>query len=562
MKKRKRKTKYRGIDIQAKPATRPADDDDYWYSIPNYGSSAGVDVSPESALHVSAVYASVRVLAETLASLPLPVYMRLVGGGKEKAYDHPLYDLLHDRPNTWQTSFEWREMMMGHLVLRGNAYSRIISGLRGVVDQLWPLHPDRVKVERIEGNRLLYKVTDEKGISQKTLLQEEVFHLRGFSTDGMVGIGPIQLMAEGIGLSIATEKYGALLFSNRAMPGGVLEHPGKIGDKAQKNLRNTWHQPGLAGAHKTALLEEGMKWHQLGLTNEDAQFLETRKFQVNEIARIFRIPPHMIGDLEKATFSNIEHQSIDFVVHTIRPWLVRWEQAISRDLIQFPRKYFAEFLVDGLLRGDAQARSIALQTQFRNGALTINEWREFENRNPLPNDEGKKHYVDIQLQEVGVKPGPLSGTWDTPQETQEPEEDTDKDDTVGSLNDNMIDIFVEDAAERLTHAESRELQKRIHKASEDRDKFNEWIEDVYKTHYTYACKVVSPLARAYSDFDIENVLDSLGTYNKNRIITADCPETVLQDIIENGIAQAVAIIKKGFSDGNQSRLCENTASRV
>lgn len=359
-------------------------------------SSTGLAVTPETAMRVSAVMACVRVLGETVASLPLHVYRRLPDG-KERATDHPLEKILNRQPNDWQTSFEFREMLMGHLTLRGNAYCEIIPGEAGSVTQLWPLHPDRVTVERLTNMRLRYAVRDGSG-EPRYLRQDQVFHVRNMTGDGVLGMTPITMAREAIGLAMATEQYGGSLFKNRAMPGVILEHPGRLRPEASAVIRESWEQihAGPTNAHRTAVLDEGMKAHVLGMTSHDAEFLENRKFQVVEIARVFRVPPHMIGDLEKATFSNIEQQSIDFVVHTIRPWLVRWEQAIQRDLVADDENYFCEYNVDGLLRGDSISRGQYYNTMFNIGAFSINDIRAKENLNPVP--DGDTHFVPLNMQ--------------------------------------------------------------------------------------------------------------------------------------------------------------------
>ena len=322
-----------------------------------------MDVSPSTALQVTAVFACVRILAETVAGLPLHVYRRLENGGKARAPDHYLYSLLHYLPNPEMTSFEFREVMMGHVCTWGNAYAEIEFDRAGRVRALWPLRPDRMTVKRVNGRlQYIYKLSkpDSQGRTEITLRDEQVFHVHGLGSDGIVGYSPIHLARQAVGLALAAEEFGARFFGNDARPGVVLEHPGQLGDEAHKRLRESWESRhgGLDKSHRVAILEEGLKVHEIGLPPEDAQFLQTRKFQVSEIARMFRIPPHMIADLERATFSNIEHQSLEFVIHTIRPWLVRWEQEIYRSLLtpQERKTYFAEFLVDGLLRGDIKSR--------------------------------------------------------------------------------------------------------------------------------------------------------------------------------------------------------------
>lgn len=358
----------------------------------NVSSRAGVAVNEETAMRISAVYACVRVIAETVASLPLPLYKRLPRG-KEKVIYHPLYTVLHDLPNSDMTSFSFRETMMTHLLLWGNAYAQIIK--RGnQITELWPLHPAYVRVERESvTNKLVYRYTG--GTQEIVYSSEQILHISGLSFDGIKGLSPISMARETIGLAQATEEFGSRFFSNGARPGGILQHPGIVKDP--ERLRKSWEEvyKGVQNSHKVAVLEEGMTYKEIGIPPNDAQFLETRKFQLNEICRIFRVPPHLIGDLERATFSNIEYQSIDFVVHTIRPWLVRWEQAIQKALIPEEERaiYFAKFTVDGLLRGYFKTRMDGYAVGRQNGWYSANDIREFEDLNPIPEEMGGDLYL-------------------------------------------------------------------------------------------------------------------------------------------------------------------------
>lgn len=361
--------------------------------------ASGRNVTEDNALTNTGVYACVRVLAETIAALPLPIYQKLENGGKERASQHPLYEVLHSIPNTEMSSFTFRETLMGHLALRGNAYAEIEINRGGQVIGLWPLRPDKMEIKRAN-KRLLYIYTLPDG-ERVSLLQEQVLHIRGLGNNGIVGFSPIKLAKEAIGLGMATEEYGAKFFGSGAKPGGVLEHPGQLSENAQKGLRQSWNEmhQGLDKAHRIAVLEEGMSYKQIGMSPEDSQFLETREFQLNEIARIFRVPPHLIGDLKRATFGNIEHSSIDFVVHTIVPWLRRWEQEIYRTLFtpKERQEYFAEFLVEGLLRGDTASRYNAYSVGRQNGWLSADDIRELENMNPLPGGQGKIYLVPMNM---------------------------------------------------------------------------------------------------------------------------------------------------------------------
>ena len=343
-------------------------------------------------MQTTAVYACVRIIAETIASLPLHTYSH-TENGKKKAIDHSIYYLLHDAPNPEMTSFVFRETLMGHLLLWGNAYAQIIRDGRGKVIALYPLMPDKMTLDRNAKGEIYY-IYNKEGQSYP-LRSDEVLHIPGLGFDGLVGYSPIAMAKNAIGMAIATEEYGAKFFANGANPGGVLEHPGVVKDPSR--VRDSWNAvyQGSTNAHRVAVLEEGMKFQSIGIPPEQAQFLQTRKFQINEIARIFRIPPHMIGDLEKSSFSNIEQQSLEFVMYTLDPWVVRWEQAIKRALLSESEKqqYFIKFNVDGLLRGDYQSRMNGYSIGRQNGWLSGNDIRELENLNRIPEELGGDLYL-------------------------------------------------------------------------------------------------------------------------------------------------------------------------
>lgn len=358
-------------------------------------SNSGVNVDEMRSMQTSAVYACVKILAETIASLPLHLFKKGKDGKNEEATEHPLFSCLYELPNDEMTSFEFRETMMTSVLLYGNAYARIIKK-QGHVSELWYLKPQNMTVERDSNtHKIKYTYTDD--ITNQTFIYKpnQIFHLKGLSFDGIKGISPIAQAREAVGLSLATEEYGAKFFGNGARPGGVLEHPGILKDP--ERLRESWNKvyQGSKNSHKIAVLEEGMTYHSIGIAPEDAQFLETRKYQVNEICRIFRVPPHLVGDLDRATFSNIEHQSIEFVQHTIRPWLVRWEQEISKSLLDDIEKtiYFAKFNVDGLLRGDYKSRMEGYSIGRQNGWLSINDIRRLEDMSLVPVEQGGDDYL-------------------------------------------------------------------------------------------------------------------------------------------------------------------------
>ena len=385
------------------------------YSFFFGSTSAGKPVNEQTAMQMTAVYSCVRILSETLAGLPLHVYKYNDSGGKEKNLKHPLYKLLHDEPNPEMTSFAFRETLMSHLLLWGNAYAQIIRNARGEVISLYPLMPNKMTVDRDSSGRLFYlyqrgneDVPSLGRENQVYLSPSDVLHIPGLGFDGLVGYSPIAMAKNAVGLAIATEEYGAKFFANGASPGGVLEHPGTIKDP--QKIKESWNSAyqGSGNAHRVAVLEEGMKYQPIGISPEQAQFLETRKFQINEIARIFRVPPHMLADLEKSSFSNIEQQSLEFVKYTLDPWVVRWEQSMCRALLMESEKpnVFIKFNVDGLLRGDYVSRMSGYATARQNGWMSANDIRELENLDRIPESLGGDLYLIngamTKLQDAGA----------------------------------------------------------------------------------------------------------------------------------------------------------------
>ena len=406
------------------------------------GSSAGKTVTERSAMQMTAVYSCVRILAEAIAGLPLHLYRYKKDGGKEKAIDHPLYLLLHDEPNPEMSSFVFRETLMTHLLLWGNAYAQIIRNGKNEVVALYPLMPNKMAVDRDENGQLYYtyqRSNDEAATmtgSTVILKPSDVLHIPGLGFDGLVGYSPIAMAKNAIGMAIACEEYGAKFFANGAAPGGVLEHPGTIKDP--QRVRESWQSTfgGSGNANKIAVLEEGMKYTPIGISPEQAQFLETRKFQINEIARIFRVPPHMVGDLEKSSFSNIEQQSLEFVKYTLDPWVIRWEQSLMRALLALDEKteYFIKFNLEGLLRGDYQSRMNGYAIARQNGWMSANDIRELENQDRIPAEEGG----DLYLINGNMLPMANAGAFaNTP--TDSGKEDTDEDEEVLEVDESSGD---------------------------------------------------------------------------------------------------------------------------
>lgn len=360
-------------------------------------------------MRTSAVYACVRVLAESIGQLPVHIYERN-GKSREPATDHQVDKLLR-WPNSINTAAEWRETMQGHVSLRGNAYSAIEIGYNRGIEAMIPMDPDRVTVRMTPGRELLYDYQEPETVTRSggktTFLQGEVLHLRGLSNDGIMGLSPIAMMRESIGMALAAEDYGARFFANDTEGGVIVEMPGALKDEAAvARFKQSWQAASTGGnRHKVRILEGGAKAAKLGVTNKDSQFLESRKFQIADIARAFRVPLHLINDLDRATFSNIEHLGLEFVVHTLGPWIVKWEQSIARSLIgeEDSDRYYPKFIVDAFLRGDIKSRYEAYTQGINAGWLTPNEVREKEDRNPLPG-------LDKPLRPLNMAPADSAGS--------------------------------------------------------------------------------------------------------------------------------------------------------
>jgi len=477
--------------------------------------SSGVNVTQKTALSSTVVWACVRILAETLASLPLPVYKRLNPRGKERDPAHPLYKILHDNPNPYMTAMTFKEVIHAHVVSWGNGFADIEWGPNGQVRALWPLRPDKMKELKFIDGKLKYIYTLPTG-EDSILDYSRVFHVPGLGFDGYIGYSPIQMERNAIGLTMATEEYGNKFFSNGAKPGGVLQHPAKLSETAKTGLSEAWNKmhQGLSNQHRIAILEEGMTYAAVGIPPGDSQFLETRKFQVEEIARIFRVPLHLLQHLERATNNNIEHQGIDFVVHTIRPWLVRWEQAIKLRLIngRDTQTHFAEFLVDGLLRGDSESRNKAYAVGRQWGWLSANDVLEMENRNPI-GEQG-----DIYITPMNMIPAdkinefaPKSAS---PQAERQIEERALPNPAKNrSLLTARFEPVIRDALARVVNrdiADVRRALKRKLKDTKDPTEFLQWVEDYYEKAPEWINRTMLPVYTTFAELIGEQAASEVG----------------------------------------------------
>lgn len=465
-------------------------DHEHWWTGAATQSIAGIPVTADTALKLSTVWACVGLISETVASLPLVVY-RMVGEDvKQRAFNNPIYSVVHDRPNGWQTAAEFREMMTGHVLLRGNAYAQIVPGERGAVDQLIPIHPDLVTVEKLKNNRLRYQVRQENGTT-RTYNQEDIFHLRGPSQDGVTGLSVIDYARDAFGMSLAAERYGSTFFRNDSRPGGVLRTDGRLSKEAAERLKTTWEAAHTGiNQNRVAVLEEGLQWQSIGVTPDQAQFLETREFQAEDVCRWFRVPPHMVGLTSKATSwgSGIEQMSIGFVTYTLMPWLTRWKQCISRDLIIATDTYFADFVVEGLLRGDISSRYQAYATGRQWGWLSVNDIRRLENMNPV--EDGDIYLQPLNMIEAG----------DTPM----PEPATPPAEAMGHYR-----LLAEESAGRVVRKEIAAMTKAAQRA-QSKDEFEQAVNDFYDTHADFVAQTMrmdTALANAYTEYNRKQLLN-------------------------------------------------------
>ena len=429
--------------IKADSGDRSVWGDFFFNPVPMRAGSA--NVTGDSSLQLSAVYACVRVLTDSVSTLPFQLYRVADNGAKTQIKQHWLYRLFARRPNDYQNPMEFREMMMGHLALRGNAFAQIVANSKGEVTDLYPIHPDFVSIEMLGNLNWRYRVKNADG-TESILKRNDMFHIKGLSPNGVVGYNPIALARKMLATGIAAQDYGMRFFENDAAPsGGWIEHPTNFkSDEQRREWRESWQQmQGGTNKGKTAVLEYGLKYHDgVSVSNADSQFIETKKMSRSEIATMFRIPPHMIGDLEKATFSNIEQQSIDFVVHSLRPWLVRWEEAIRFSFMDPDDESLCiDFPVISLLRGDSTARSAYINTRIMNGSMTRNEARLMEGDNPLPG-------LDEPLRMVNMT---------TESEALDDEASDDKAKSTTAPNNARLNALAIAAAERVARKETQIL---------------------------------------------------------------------------------------------------------
>ena len=544
----------------------------------NRENSEGI-ITPDSAMQYSAVFACVRVLSETLASVPLHHYERLPNGGRKYAQDFELGNVLKN-PNPFQTGFEFIEVLMKHLATWGNAYSQITYDARGRVVELWPLLPQNILGSRIEGNRRIYQYQEENG-RISSISNDVLWHLRGLGT-GLDGYSPVGLMRRAVSLGLSAEEFGKKFFDNDARPGIVLSHPGRLSEAATKNLKASWEDEhkGVSKSHRVQILEEGLTLHEVGIPPEDAQFLETRKFQVTEIARIYRIPPHMIADLDRASFSNIEHQGIEFVKYTILHWAKRIEESIYKFLYLPKEKvsHYPEFLLAGLERGDIASRYTAYGTARQNGWLSANDIRKLENMDPI---EGGDQYL-IPLNMIPADQASMRSEQVIGESRKAKEETEGLEPTTSRMWTDQKDIenralrsvrtrhrialsferVILDTAERVTRREVQDVGKAVTKFMSKRDsaQFLMWLDDFYQEHADFMTRQFFPIFLSFAesiaaeavdevaaDADLKDRLERFvrsysGSFAAQQVgISLFRLKNALQEELDNGIDPQLAI---------------------
>jgi HK97 family phage portal protein len=479
----------------ASPAAHvPSPNDERYWTGDGPLAASGVLVTPEAALKVSSFYACIKIIAETLAQVSLGLFNRRADGGRERAEGEQLDDVLHRKPNRWQTSYEWREMGQGHALLRGNFYSRIVVDGAGEVEELIPLHPARVVPQRVlETGAIRYEYTDQNGYT-KTYLQDEIFHVPGFSTDGVMGLSLVGLARESLGLALATESHGSRLFSQGTSPTGVLKHPGKLSPQASRRISRDWNRSRGGRLHGTAVLEEGLDWVKVGLNSEEAQFLQTRHFQVAECARWLRIPLFMIQETEKSTSwgSGIESLSLAFVVFTMMSHFVRWEHRIDNQLVLNPQRQFARFVVNSLLRGNAKDRMEYFTKGIQWGMFSPNDALRLEDMNPRPGG-------DVYLTPLNMAPS-------------------------GRDRESRMRELAREAAGRILRRELGAIAKGARKVEEQTVTWHDWLTEFYGSHAEFVSRalIVSPEeARAYTERRVEGLKvtgpDEAGRLNESAL---------------------------------------------
>lgn len=513
----------RSLEQRAAQQWSPSAADDFWYGPAQLGgTSSGVKVTPDSARQLTAVLRAVTLLSGVVGMLPIKVYRDLYNGEKEQLPRDPIQKLLRWKPNRWQSAFQWKQLMEMHLDLRGNAFSRVERDAVGRPTALIPWHPDSVKIE-VTTSRILYKLTRRNG-TEVVVPHEDMLHIRGLGTE-LIGYSPIALAAESLGVGFAAQTYGARFFGNDSRPGGVLKMPGTLKKDSRDNLERTWKAAHTgANQHAVAVLEEGLEFQAIGIAPEEAQFLETRNFQIDEVARIFGVPPHMLMQNNRSTFNNVEHQGQEFDQYTMQPRVTNWEQEIKRTLLDGREDVYVEFLMDAMLRADTKTRAESNAIRFMNGNLSVNEWRRMENQNPVDTEGGDSYFVPLNLVPLDIATDPVLLDESTDTAPEEDEEDRsgwhdltyltaqgvenrramamgDAELRSAASRHRQMRAFrpmLKTSAERVVRREVKQVRRAI-TASTSKDDLRSRIAEVYKDFAAVVARELHPSLRTYAE---------------------------------------------------------------
>jgi HK97 family phage portal protein len=467
--------------------------DDFWFSGVAHPTASGVDVDTDSTLGLTAMWNGVHLIGNALAMAPLRLYRRRRGGGSDEAREDPRFRIVHRRPNRWQTAFGWRQMSQGHLLLRGNTYAQKLYRMSGSLDSIVPLHPTRMSVE-VENGEVWYVYQRSDG-TRRVFAASEILHIRGLSTDGIVGYCPVTVMRESLGAMIGTDTFAARFFRNNAQPKGALKTPHPLKTEAFKQLREEWNaaHAGVDNAHKVAVLDNGLEWQSIGFSAEDAQLLGSRTFNVQEAARILNIPPHKLKEMSRSTFSNIEHQNIEWVVDTIQPWVENWEQQLDADLLTEREQatMFFKFDLKALLRGDSAQRSAYMQARFNMGSLSPNDIRGLEDEDPIADKGGDRYYVQQNLMPLD-KVDEILESKKTPPAAPPASAPDEPDDSLARLR--AFAPAIRDTAARMLHREITAAKRAAKK--QDWASFHVWADEYWGEAAGTAAQQLVPLAES------------------------------------------------------------------
>jgi len=529
-------------------------------------SKTGIDIDEEEALSSTAVWSAVTQLSQGVASLPLHLYKWIAEDGKEKYKKHPLYNILHLQPNPEMTSFAFREAQMGQILLLGTTYAEIVRNNLNQIIELWPLMTGRMETLRNKSNgELFYRYQLPDG-TNKIFLKDAILRINGFSHSGLLGYKPVEKTKEAIALNLAYEEYAARFFGDGARPPAVLEHPNTLGQEAQERLRTAFAKmhEGLSNSQRVAILEEGMKMHELGFSVRDSQVPELRRFQISEISRIFNIPPPFLHELDRATFSNVEELGRWLKEYSLRFWLVRFEQNYNTQLLnpKEQKKYFFEHSMEGIWRSDIKTRYEAYRVGVENGWLNANEIRRLENMNPQPGEQGKKYFVPLNwiTKEDAGKPPELPPKEEfKPEDEEETKKFWNKQRETRSVQERDLIIrqyypLFKQAAQRIINKEAIAIKKEIKKNQENRAKsdLEEWLDDFYSKQSDYIKQQIGPVFRAFAEAiqkaAAQEIGVDVGVDAELEVFISEFIDRYAERHIDSSHGQLVALLKEELDD--------------